>query len=210
MGILVKSSENPRETLLNKPLILKGLGRFLTDDELFDFCQMNTPFQIERDHNQNLKIMEPIGGDLGWQESEITGELFVWNKQAKSGKTFSTPTGFYLPNGALKSSDGSWMSLEKWEKITPEARQKFLYAVPDFIVEIRSPSDSLTDLKAKMAEWIENGVQLAWLIDPKKEKAYIYRKDGSIDTIDGFDGKLSGENVLNGFQFDLSVFKTKD
>lgn len=209
MGVLVKSSEKIGKILLNKPLILKGLGRFLTDDELFDFCQMNTPFQIERDHNQNLKIMEPIGGDSGWQESEVTGELFVWNKQAKSGKTFSTPTGFYLPNGALKSSDGSWMSLEKWEKITPQARQKFLYAVPDFIVEIRSPSDNLTDLKAKMDEWIENGVQLAWLIDPKKEKAYIYRKNGSIDTIDGFDGTLSGENVLDGFQFDLSVFKNQ-
>lgn len=209
MGVLVKSSEKVEKILLNRPLILKGLGRFLTDDELFDFCQMNTPFQIERDHNQNLKIMEPIGGDSGWQESEVTGELFVWNKQAKSGKTFSTPTGFYLPNGALKSSDGSWMSLEKWEKITPQARQKFLYAVPDFIVEIRSPSDSLTDLKAKMEEWIENGVQLAWLIDPKKEKAYIYRKNSSIDTIDGFDGTLSGENVLDGFQFNLSVFKNQ-
>ena len=209
MGVLVKSSEKIGKILLNKPLILKGLGRFLTDDELFDFCQMNTPFQIERDHNQNLKIMEPISGDSGWQESEVTGELFVWNKQAKSGKTFSTPTGFYLPNGALKSSDGSWMSLEKWEKITPQARQKFLYAVPDFIVEIRSPSDSLTDLKAKMEEWIENGVQLAWLIDPKKEKAYIYRKNGSIDTVDGFDGTLSGENVLDGFEFDLSVFKNQ-
>lgn len=209
MGVLVNSSEKAKEILLNRPLILKGLGRFLTDDELFDFCQMNTPFQIERDQNQNLRIMEPIGGESGWQESEVTGELYVWNKQAKSGKTFSTPTGFYLPNGALKSSDGSWMSLEKWEKITPQARQKFLYAVPDFIVEIRSPSDNLTDLKAKMDEWIENGVQLAWLIDPKKEKAYIYRKDGSVDTIDGFDGRLSGENVLDGFEFDLSVFKNQ-
>jgi Uma2 family endonuclease len=207
MGVLVKTSKKIEKTSLNRALILKGLGRFLTDDELFDFCQMNTPFQIERDKNQNLTIMEPIGGESGVQESEVTGELYVWNKEAKSGKTFSTPTGFYLPNGALKSSDGSWMSLEKWEKITPEARKKFLYAVPDFIVEIRSPSDSLTDLKAKMDEWIENGVQLAWLIDPRKECAYIYRADGSIDTIHGFDKKLSGENVLRGFEFDLAVFK---
>jgi Uma2 family endonuclease len=207
MGVLVKTSKKIEKTSLNRALILKGLGRFLTDDELFDFCQMNTPFQIERDKNQNLTIMEPIGGESGIQESEVTGELYVWNKEAKSGKTFSTPTGFYLPNGALKSSDGSWMSLEKWEKITPDARKKFLYAVPDFIVEIRSPSDSLTDLKAKMDEWIENGVQLAWLIDPRKECAYIYRTDGSIDTINGFDKKLSGENVLRGFEFDLAVFK---
>ena len=134
--------------------------------------------------------MEITGSETGSFNSEITTELTIWNRQQKSGKTFDSSTGFTLPNNAVKSPDAAWIEIERWKALSPEDRKKFAHISPDFVIEIRSESDKIDRLKAKMSEYIENGVRLGWLIDPVEEEVWIYRENGTIDRVESFDVPL--------------------
>ncbi len=107
----------------------------------------------------------------------------------------------------MRNPDAAWISNERWNQIEKEERKKFAYLAPDFIIELMSPSDRLKPAKHKMEKWIKNGVLLAWLIDPENEVVYIYKTGGAIEQVNGFDKKLSGEDVLQGFELDLSILK---
>ena len=173
----------------------------MTADEFFAFCQLPEmrDKRIERDKNGKIKIMEPTGGETGNFNFEVGGELRDWNKESKLGKGFDSSTGFTLPNTEVKSPDIAWIARERWEALPKALRKKFAPITPDFIIEILSETDNLTDGKEKMEEYMSNGCRLAWLIDRKKEKTYIYRADGSRDTAESFEETLSGEDVLVGF-----------
>jgi Uma2 family endonuclease len=151
--------------------------------------------------------MPPLNSDSGFYESTMIIDLGIWNRKTQLGITFSSSSGFKLPDGSIKSPDASWVSKEKWQSLTLRQRKSFAPIAPEFIVEVRSKTDSLVVLQTKMEEWIENGVLLAWLIDPTQQKAYIYRADGSTTQIDDFDQILSGENVLPEFIFDLNALQ---
>lgn len=165
--------------------------------------------QMEREKNGKINIMAPVKGGSGIRENKLNYRVRHWRMEQDIGETFSPSTGFELPSGAVKSPDAAWISQEKMDLLTAEQiEDEFIPAVPDFIVELRSKSDKISKLKQKMEKtWIANGVRLGWLIDPYKEKAYIYRMDGSIEILEGFDRKLSGETVLKGFKLDLREFK---
>lgn len=177
----------------------------MTDEELYEFCVMNRDLRIERDQNQNIIIMAPVGGGSGFYEGEFIADIKFWVRKTKKGITFSSATGFILPNGAMRSPDACWVSTKNWQTVTD--KEKFLRIVPEFVVEVRSPSDNLKPLKEKMLEWLENGVLLGWLIDVKNKQTFIYRKNQDIETINGFDKKLTGEEIMPEFEFDLSLLK---
>ena len=179
----------------------------MSEDEFFYFCQENANLRIEREADKKITIMEPIGNESGHYESEVNYQLKDWARKSEDvkGITFSSATGFTMPTGAVKSPDASWLPLEKWLELPASDRKKFTHVCPYFVVEVRSETDNLADLQAKMLEWIENGVLLGWLIDPKRQTSYIYRADGSMEKVEGFDKKLSGEDVLKGFELDLSL-----
>lgn len=178
----------------------------LTNDELFEFCSMNKELHIERDAAQNIIIMAPVGGNSGFHEVEFLTEVNIWRRQ-NGGASFSSSTGFLMPNGAMRSPDACWISEARWSKVTEDEKKKFPPVVPDFVAEIRSPSDSLKGTKAKMEEWLDNGVRLGWLVDIHNQQVFIYREDGSIEIRKGFDNLLSGESVMEGFEFDLKQLK---
>ncbi len=186
---------------------IKNYSEHMTDDMLYDFCLQNKDLRIERDKDNNIIIMSPVGGESGFFEKIIIVELELWTRVQKSGVTFSSSTGFLLPNGAMRSPDACWISPERWSQVPEDQKKKFLPLVPDFIVEIKSPNDKLKDLDLKMKEWVANGTLLAWLIDPDHKKVSIYRKNNSVDTILNFEQKLNGEQILPGFEFDLSLLK---
>ena len=179
----------------------------MTDEEFFNFCAQNRDLRIERDENGQIFIMAPVNVEGGNQNGTIFGELYLWNTLKKSGKCFDSSTGYTLADKSVRSPDASWMPLAKWNAIPKEERQKHSHICPNFVVELKSKSDSLHYLKNKMLKWIENGCELAWLIIPEKQEAHIYRSNGSIEIIQGFDKKLSGENILPGFELDLSMLK---
>ena len=140
----------------------------MTDDQFFEFCQINSDLRIERNKFREISIMPPTGSETGNRENNILGQLWVWSEQDGTGLTFSSSAGFKLSTGAERSPDASWIKLERWNALSLEQQQKFAPICPDFVVELRSPSDNLRLLQEKMAEYIrEPGVQLGWLIDRK-------------------------------------------
>ena len=186
---------------------IRNVADNLSDEEFLAFCVANPNLRIERDKNRNVIIMPPLNSDSGFYESTMIIDLGIWNRKTQLGITFSSSSGFKLPDGSIKSPDASWVSKEKWQSLTLRQRKSFAPIAPEFIVEVRSKTDSLVALQTKMEEWIANGVLLAWLIDPTQQKAYIYRADGSTTQIDDFNQTLSGENVLPEFTFDLNALQ---
>ncbi len=176
----------------------------MTDAEFMEFCAENPDMRIEQDKNGKIILMPPVDFTGGIAESDVHGLLYMWWYRHKQGRTFSPATGFKLPDTSTRSADGAWASDEKIAAVKPADRQKFAPLVPDFVVEVRSNSDRIGKLKKKMTDtWIANGVRLAWLIDPKMKRAYIYRPGQPVEELQGFDHVLSGENVCVGLQLDL-------
>lgn len=180
----------------------------MTEAEFVAFCGQNPELRIEQDKNGNILIMPPVSFESGNFESEFLADLVHWNRETQLGKTFSPSTLFILPSGEKRMPDAAWIASEKVAQLTTRQRKSFARIVPDFVVEIRSPSDDLQNLKNKMADsWIANGVRLAWLFDPESQTAWLYRADGTVQEIKGFDAPLSGESVLPGFAFHPKIFK---
>ncbi|QMS87830.1 Uma2 family endonuclease [Nostoc edaphicum CCNP1411] len=174
----------------------------LTDEQFFQMCQKNRDYRFERTASGEILIMPPTGSDTGNRNFDMVVELGIWNKQTKLGKGFDSSTGFTLPNGAERSPDASWVKIERWNALTPEQQEKFAPICPDFVVELRSRTDSLKELQEKMQEYIENGVQLGWLIDRKNKRVEIYRPGKDVEVLNN-PASLSGENILPGFVLDL-------
>lgn len=164
------------------PVILRP-PRPLRDDELLEFCAANDSLRIERSPAGELIVMTPAGGKTGNQEGYIFRELDFWVEHKQHGIAFNSNTGFSLPDGSVRSPDAAWLSTEKWSSLTPEEQGKFIPFCPEFVVELRSPSDSLTELEEKMSDWMANGAQLAWLIDPFRKLAMIYRSAQEPETL---------------------------
>ncbi len=199
-------------TVLEKPVINEyGISRFvlqfnpffkMTDEQFFEFCQVNRDVRIERTAQGEIIIMPPTGWNTGDKNSEINLQLRLWTKKDGRGKCVDSSSGYKMPNGAVMSPDASWILKERLEKIAPNKRRKFLPLAPDFVIELRSESDLLSKLKAKMEEYIENGVSLGWLINPNEREVYVYRPDQKIEVLEN-PSEVSGEPFLRGFMLDL-------
>lgn len=174
----------------------------MTEDQFFEFCQLNRDLRIERNAKGELIIMPPTGGQTGQRNVEITIQLGQWAKRDGTGVTFDSSTGFRLPGGAVRSPDGSWVRRSRLESLTDEQRRKFVPLCPEFVIELRSPTDSLSATREKMQEYLENGAQLGWLIDPEQRRVYVYRPGAPAEELDGPD-TISGDPVLAGFTLDL-------
>ncbi|MGI8668416.1 MAG: Uma2 family endonuclease [Aridibacter sp.] len=175
----------------------------ISDEHFEKICRKNSNLRIEQTAEGELIIMPPTLPDTGWRNSDLNTDVNLWNRTSKSGIVFDSSTYFTLPNGARRSPDVTWIKREKWEKLTNEQRKKVSRIIPDFVIELRSSSDSLKSLQDKMQEYIENGVELGWLIDPQKHKVHIYRKDGKTEILDN-PKTVSGEDVLEGFELKVS------
>ncbi|MFN7500963.1 MAG: Uma2 family endonuclease [Dolichospermum sp.] len=162
----------------------------------------NKDLRLELSSQGELSIMSPTGGETGDRNLELGGQVWLWNRQNGLGKSFDSSTGFKLPNGATRSPDVSWIKIERWNALTPEQRKRFLPLCPDFVIELVSESDDLADTQAKMREYIANGLQLGWLINPKNQQVEIYRPNQEIEVLES-PTSLSGEDVLPGFILDL-------
>jgi len=174
----------------------------LSDQDFFDFCQANPELRIERTSAGDLVIMSPTGGNTGRRNFILIGQFNIWVDQNGAGIGFDSSTGFILPNGAERAPDLSWVRNERWDALTEAERNVFPPLCPDFVAELRSPSDSLSTLKDKMLEYIDNGAQLGWLIDPLDKRVYIYQPGEAITCLDEPE-TLPGDPILPGFVLEL-------
>jgi Uma2 family endonuclease len=141
----------------------------LTDDELLELCRLNRELRIERTAQGELLLMPPTGGETSDRNAELTMQLRLWAKRDQTGIAFDSSAGFLLPNGAMRSPDAAWVRRARLTNLTREQKQRFLPLCPDFVIELRSPSDRLSILQANMEEYLQNGGQLGWLIDPTRQ-----------------------------------------
>ncbi len=175
----------------------------LTDEQLYAFCQQNPAWRIERTTGGEIVIMPPVGGASSHRNLSLSAALYAWTLANPAGVAFDSSVGFLLPNGALRSPDASWVRRERLANLTPVQKQRFLPLCPDFVVELRSPSDRLADLQAKMEEYQANGAQLGWLIDPLERQVWVYTA-GRTPTRLIAPATLPGDPVLPGFSLSLA------
>jgi Uma2 family endonuclease len=180
-------------------------ARKMTNQEFENFCFANPELVIEREPDGTLIIMSPVSFVSGNRENEISIDLGLYARK-NGGKALSSSTGFRLPDTSVKSPDASYVSDEQLSSFTDEDLRHFAPIVPEFIVEIVSPTDRLKDAEEKMrSAWIANGVKLAWLIDVDADRLWIYRADRSVELVTPLDRIVTGEDVLPGFEFDLKL-----
>ncbi len=176
----------------------------MTDKSFYEFCQRNKDFRFEMDKRGNLIIMPPTFLETSRKNARINVKLGIWAEQDDTGIAFESDGMFTLPNGAKRAPDAFWITKERYFALSQEEREnRFARIVPDFVIELRSKSDSLKKLQAKMREYIENGARLGWLIDPTEKRVHVYRGDKTIEVFDN-PNAVSGEDVLNGFELDLT------
>ncbi|MGK7960496.1 Uma2 family endonuclease [Crocosphaera sp.] len=182
---------------MNTVLELKPIIE-LTSEEFYQLCQVNPELPLELSRNGELIIMSPVGGETGNKEADLNFQVSLWNHQTQLGLVFSSSTVFDLPNGGNRSPDVAWITKERWDSLTPRQKQKFPPICPDFIIELRSPSDRLQPLQEKMLEYLDAGLRLGWLINPQDRTVEIYRPQQPTETL-SLPVSLSGEDVLPGF-----------
>ncbi|MBD2503296.1 Uma2 family endonuclease [Anabaena azotica] len=174
----------------------------LTDEEFEQIVAVNQELRLELTATGELVIISPTGGETGNRNFDLLGQPWFWNSQKNLGKAFDSSTGFKLPNGATRSPDASWVTMERWNTLTPQQRKKFLPLCPDFGVELVSETDDVEDTQAKIVEYLANGLQLGWLINPKDKVVIIYRPNQAPEILQS-PTSLSGEDVLPGFILNL-------
>jgi Uma2 family endonuclease len=152
----------------------------MSQDQFYEFCRLNPDLRIERTAQGEVIVMPPTFADTGNRNFKIAQQLANWSDQDGTGDGFDSSSGFTLPNGATRSPDAAWMKLDRWNSLTDEQKASFSSVCPDFVIELRSASDTLKGLKEKMQEYIDNGVRLGLLIDRKNLTVYCYRADGSV------------------------------
>jgi Uma2 family endonuclease len=200
-----RSSPNLTQVALPEweSLVLTLGTRKITDDEFFEFCRLNPDLRIEMSKEGEVIIMMPTGGEGGHRNYLLTVRLGNWVEADGTGVGFDSSTGFILPNGAKRAPDFSWIQRERWDAIPKKQRKKFPPICPDFVVELRSETDKLATVKAKMDEYMGNGAQLGWLIDPLEKKVYIYRPNARVKVLDN-PATISGEPFLKGLTLKLA------
>jgi Uma2 family endonuclease len=182
-------------------LDIKSAG--LTDEQFFKITQDNRDLRFERSAQGELVIMAPVTGMSGNRNGRLTQQLFNWADSNNLGIAFDSSTGFKLPNGADRSPDASWVKLDRWNALTEEEKDSFIPLAPDFAVELRSKTDVLKTVQNKMLEYMDNGVRLGWLIDPKNRRLEIYRPGQEVEVLESATS-VSGEDVLSGFTLNLA------
>jgi Uma2 family endonuclease len=189
------------ETLLIE--LPSTIGLYVTQEQFAALAAANPDLTLERTAQGELIVNPPTGWETGERNWSISGELYLWwRNSGEPGKAFDSSTGFILPNGATRSPDASWVSRERWEALTPEQKGTFANICPDFVVELRSSSDSLKSLQAKMTEYKDNGARLGWLIEPQQRRVEIYRPELAVEVLEN-PTQLFNEAVIPGFALNL-------
>ena len=200
----VKKPSIDQTTTLPYRLTLDIQALEMTEHQFLQLCSDNGDLRMELTANGELIIMPPVGLEGSTQEGELYLQLGIWTKQDGTGRAFGPNAGYTLPNGAVRAPDASWMPLSRWESLSRDDQTKFGHTFPDFAIELRSQSDSLPDVQDKMTEYLENGVLLGFLLDPRQRRVYVYRPGQDVEVLEEPES-VSADPVLPGFVLDLTT-----
>ncbi len=184
------------------PIDLSQFWHEVGESEFVELCERNPEMRIEMTKDGDIILMPPTNSETGRKNFDLSVDFGIWARKDKTGVAFDSSTGFTFPNGARRSPDLSWATREKWNALSNEEKRKFARLAPDFVVELRSETDSLKDLQAKMLEYVENGVRLGWLIDPFERRVYVYRSEAEVEILEN-PAQVSGAPLLKDFVLDL-------
>ena len=200
--LMVQTPTKPNNN--NFLLVLpKNIRLSVTSEQFEALAIANRDLRLERTAPGELIVNPPTGWETGKRNCSISGELYLWwRNSGEPGHVFDSSTGFTLPNGAIRSPDASWVSQERWETLTEEQKQSFPQICPDFVVELRSATDTLKSLQEKMVEYVENGAKLGWLINPQQRQVEIYQPDLEVEVLEN-PAELFGGEVLPGFVLEM-------
>ena len=197
---MVQTFTQPETISIELP---NAIALTVTGEQFETLALANPDLRLERTAEGELIVNPPTGGESSSRNLSISGQLGNWCETHEDlGEGFDSSGGFILPNGAIRSPDASWVSRARWEALTAKERKGFVPLCPDFVVELRSASDSLSTLQAKMREYMDNGARLGWLIDPQNQRVEIYRQQAEVEILIN-PAELSGEDVLPGFVLNL-------
>ena len=175
----------------------------LTDEQLMRFCTANEILRVERESNGELLLMSPAGNQTSSRNAWLIFQLTRWAEEDGRGLTFDSNGGFTLPDTSMRSPDAAWTAWSRWHALSLQEKQRFAPLCPEFIIELRSPSDSLSDARGKMRMWIANGTELAWLIDPERRVVEVYRPGQEPEVTEGASSVI-GEGPVTGFVLELA------
>jgi Uma2 family endonuclease len=174
-----------KQLLEEAPALALDLNSLRLSDEQFEqLCRDNEDLRLELTADGELLILAPTGGTTGSRNADLTTQLTIWAKKDGSGLSFDSSTMFCLSNGAKRSPDAAWIRFDRWNTLTEKEQESFVPLCPDFVVELRSPTDGLSFLQEKMQEYIANGALLGLLIDRKSRLVYLYRPDQPVEKLD--------------------------
>ncbi|QUS59907.1 Uma2 family endonuclease [Synechocystis sp. PCC 7338] len=177
----------------------------VTPEQFLAIAVANPDLRLERTENGELIVNPPTGSESSRRNLSITAQLWNWaENHSELGVAFESSCGFRLPNGSTRAPDASWVRRERWESLSPAEKEGLAPLCPDFVVELRSKTDSLSTLQEKMREYMENGARLGWLIDPQNCQVEIYRSTGKTVEILQQPDTLSGEDILPDFLLSLN------
>ena len=199
---MVQTPTKPETDTLSLTLP-KTLKLYVTQEQFAALAASNKELRLERTAEGELIVNPPTGWETGARNWSISGELYLWwRNNNQPGRAFDSSTGFILPNGATRSPDACWISQERWDALTEEEKEIFPHLCPDFVVELRSKSDTLKSLQEKMQEYMDNGARLGWLIDPQHRTVEVYRAGLETEVLSN-PAELSGEGVVLGFVLEM-------
>jgi Uma2 family endonuclease len=189
---------------LNNGLVVdfSPLATKVSDEEFAELCRLNPELQLERTSEGDLVIMAPNGGKTGRRNAKLNARVTTWAEQDGTGQVFDSSTLFTLPNSAKRSPDVAWVRNDRWNALSTKEQDEFPPLCPDSVVELRSRTDSLKNLKEKMEEYISNGAKLGWLIDPLDRSVHLYRAGAAPEVLEN-PREVSGEPLLKGFVLDV-------
>lgn len=180
----------------------------LSDEEFFHFCRTNNHLRIERDAQQKIVIMAPAGSFSGNRNFNLSIPFGIWHRKHRIGYFFDSSAGFKLPNSATRSPDIAFILKDRWEALLEDEQEGFAPICPDFVLELRSRSDSVRNLKEKMEEYLENGAAFGWLVDPYERKVYVYDAQQPMSVHVDFTQPLRGRYFMDDLEIVLSQVLT--
>ena len=175
-----------------------------SEEDFFHFCQANRELRIERSAKGEIIVMSPAGGYSGFQSGKVFSQLEVWAGQDGTGVAFDSSTGFRLPNGAMRSPDAAWVRLSRLDELSHREKEQFIPLCPDFVIEVGSPSDEVSDLREKMQEYMDAGLRLGWLVLPASKEVEIYTPTAEVQLLTSPEA-VAGDPVLPGFRLELAL-----